>query len=70
MVYRTCNFLENVTISCEWIHALTTNLGCWGYLLAINLQIYHETLSLQQADNIPKLLCVLRLMLQKTGRRP
>ena len=31
-----------------------TCLSYWGYLLAVNLQIYLETLSLKHADNIPK----------------
>ena len=27
----------------------------WGFLLAINLQIYLKTLSLKRANNVPKL---------------
>lgn len=30
-------------------------LSYWGCLIAVNLQIYLETLSPQRADNVPKL---------------
>ena len=30
-------------------------LSYWGYLLAVNLYIYFETLSLKCANNVPKL---------------
>ena len=33
-----------------------TYFSYWGYLLAVNLQIYLETLSLKRANNVPKLL--------------
>ena len=32
-----------------------TYFNYWGYLLALNLQIYLETLSLKRANNVPKL---------------
>ena len=32
-----------------------TYLSHWGCLLAVSLQIYHETSSLKQAINVPKL---------------
>ena len=32
-----------------------TYLSYWGCLLAVNLQIYLETLSLKYANNVPKL---------------
>ena len=35
-----------------------TYFSYWGYLLAVNLQIYLETLSLKRANNVPKLLGV------------
>ena len=37
-------------------------------LFTLNVQIYLETSSLQQVNNVPKLPGVLRLMLRKTGR--
>ena len=44
-------------------------LGCWGWLLAVNLLIYRETSSPQRVNNITKLPGVLRLMLRKTGKQ-
>ena len=32
-----------------------TYFNYWGYLLAVNLLIYLETLSLKRANNVPKL---------------
>ena len=32
-----------------------TYLSYWGYLLAVNLQIYLDTSSLKRANNVPKL---------------
>ena len=32
-----------------------TYFSYWGYLLALNLQIYLETLSVRRANNAPKL---------------
>ena len=40
-----------------------TYVSYWGYLLALNLQIYLETLSLKSANNIPKLRPVSNVVL-------
>ena len=42
-----------------------TYFSYWGYLLAVNLQIYLETLSLKRANNVPKLPGAI--MLRKLG---
>ena len=42
-----------------------TYFSYWGYLLAVNLQIFLETLSLKRANNVPKLPGAI--MLRKTG---
>ena len=38
-----------------WNHKFETYLGYWGCSIAVNLQIYLETLSPQRANNVPKL---------------
>ena len=38
-----------------------SSVGCWGCLLAVNLLIYRETLSVQRVNNIPKLPGILKL---------
>ena len=45
-----------------------TYFSYWGYLLALNLQIYLETSSLKQENNVLKLPDVIRL--RKTGHLP
>ena len=63
------NSLEILPNTCR--HSIFESyLGCWGCLLAVNLLIYLETLSLQRVNNISKLLGVLKLMLRKTGKHP
>ena len=47
-----------------------TYLGYWSCLLAVNLQIYLEILSLPRVNIVPKLPGVLRLMLRKPGDWP
>ena len=44
---------------------LETYFSYWGYLLAVNMQIYLETSSLKRATNVLKLPGTI--MLQKTG---
>ena len=44
-------------------------LGCWGYLLVVNMLIYLENSSPQRVNNILKLPGVLRSMLRKTGKQ-
>ena len=63
------NSLEIFPNTC-WHNIFESYLGCWGCLVAVNLLIYLETSSLQRANKIPKLLGVLKLMLQKTGKHP
>jgi len=60
------NSLEIIPNICCY-NIFETYLGCWSCLLAVNLQIYRGTSSLQQVNNIPKLPGILRLMLRKTG---
>ena len=48
------NSLENLTNTCRY-NILETYLGYWGCLTAVNLQIYLESSSPQQANNVPKL---------------
>ena len=38
-----------------------TYFSYWGYLLAVNVQIYLETSSLKHATNVPKLPDVIML---------
>ena len=55
---KTCeipqNSLEILSNTC-WYNIFETYLSYWGCLIAVNLQIYLETLSPQRADNVPKL---------------
>ena len=55
---KTCeipqNLLEILSNTC-WYNIFKTYLSYWGCLIAVNLQIYLETLSPQRADNVPKL---------------
>ena len=48
------NSVEIVSNTCLY-SIFETCLSYWGYLLAVNLQIYLETLSLKCANNVPKL---------------
>ena len=43
------------------------NLGYWGCLIAVNVQIYLETSSPQQANNAPKLPGVFKLSCKNLG---
>ena len=49
------NSVEILSNTCLY-NIFETYFSYWGYLLAINLQIYLKTLSLKRANNIPKLL--------------
>ena len=49
------NSVEILSNTCLY-NIFETYFSYWGYLLAINLQIYLKTLSLKCANNIPKLL--------------
>ena len=49
------NSVEILSSTCLY-NIFETYFSYWGYLLAINLQIYLKTLSLKRANNIPKLL--------------
>ena len=49
------NSVEILSSTCLY-NIFETYFSYWGYLLAINLQIYLKTLSLKCANNIPKLL--------------
>ena len=51
---------RKIQLKFNQIHVCTTYLKLisaiyWGYLLAVNLQIYLETSSLKRANNVPKL---------------
>ena len=46
--------LEILSNTCLYSN-FETCLSYWGYLLAVNLQIYVKTLSLKRANNVPKL---------------
>ena len=48
------NSVEILSNTCLY-NIFETYLSYWGYLLAVNLQIYLETLSLKHANNVPKL---------------
>ena len=48
---NTAKFSRNL-IKCN---IFETYLSYWGYLLAVNLQIYLDTSSLKRANNVPKL---------------
>ena len=56
------NSLKIVPNTCQF-NTFETSLGCWCCLLAVHLQIYCETSSLHQVNNIQKLPGILRLML-------
>ena len=43
-----------LTNTCQY-NIFKTHLGYWDCLVAVNLQIYLETSSPQQANNVPKL---------------
>ena len=58
------NSLEILQNTCRH-NIFESYLGCWGYLLAVNLLIYLETSSPQRVNNIPKLPGVLRLMVNR-----
>ena len=53
---NTVKFARNLilTDTCQY-NISKTHLGYWDCLVAINLQIYLETSSPQQANNVPKL---------------
>ena len=46
--------VENVSTTCLY-NIFETYFSYWGYLLAVNLQIYLRTSSLKRANNVPKL---------------
>ena len=48
-----CNSVEILSNACLY-NIFETYLSYWGYLRAVNLQIYLETLSLKHANNIPQ----------------
>ena len=48
------NSLENLTNTCRY-NIFETYHGYWGCLTAVNLQIYLESSSPQQANKVPKL---------------
>ena len=62
------NSLEILPNTCRH-NIFESYLGCWGWLLAVNLLIYLKTSSPQRVNNIPKPPGVLRLMLRKTGKK-
>ena len=51
---NTAKFARNL-IKYVSINIFETYLGYWGCLIAVNQQIYLETSSPQQVDNVPKL---------------
>ena len=55
---KTCkmprNSVEILSNTCLY-NIFETYLSYWGYLLAVNLQIYLKTSSLKHANNVPKL---------------
>ena len=52
------NSVEILSNTCLY-NIFETYFSYWGYLLAVNLQIHLETLSLKSANNVPKLPGVL-----------
>ena len=58
------NLVKIVSNRCLY-NIFETYFSYWGYLLAVNLQIHLETLSLKRANNAPKLPGAI--MLRKTG---
>ena len=48
------NSVEILSNTCLY-NIFETYLSYWGYLLAVNLQIYLDTSSLKRANNVPKL---------------
>ena len=62
------NSLEILPNAC-WHNIFESYLGCWGWLLAVNVLIYLHTSSPQRVNNILKLPGVLRLMLRETGKQ-
>ena len=48
------NSVEILSNTCQY-SIFETYFSYWGYLLAVNLQIYLRTSSLKRANNIPKL---------------
>ena len=48
------NSVEILSNTCLYSN-FETCLSYWGYLFAVNLQIYVKTLSLKRANNVPKL---------------
>ena len=76
-LWNPSKFTKKHTIPCSSVEILSnaclynifeTYLSYWGYLLAVNLQIYLETLSLKHANNIPK-TTRYRLYCKKLGTR-
>ena len=57
-IHKTCkiprNSLKVVPNTCRY-NIFETSPDCWSCLLAVNLQIYGETLSLERVNNIQKL---------------
>ena len=49
--------IKRVELHCKWRLVMPSVTGC---LFAVDLQIYCETLSLQQVNNIPKLPGILK----------
>ena len=54
-IHKNTTFLVEIVSNTCLYSIFETYLSYWGYLLAINLQIYLETLSLKCANNVPKL---------------
>ena len=50
--------VENLSLTTCLYNIFETYFSYWGYLLAVNLQIYLRTSSLKRANNILKLLSV------------
>ena len=48
------NSVEILSNTCLY-NIFETYLSYWGYLLAVNLKSYLDTLSLKRANNVPKL---------------
>ena len=48
------NLVEILSNTCLY-NIFETYFSYWGYLLAVNLQIYLRTSSLKRANNVPKL---------------
>ena len=51
---NTAKFSRNLSITCLYSN-FETCLSYWGYLLAVNSQIYVKTSSLKRPNNVPKL---------------